>query len=165
MRSPTAVFVGLFVLFILTFFVLLSFFSVPSKAPSNIAAQNHTSLTRIPISWEPVPREFLHGFLAGYRVTYKAVYVGDLPVDSETVISRDVGPAITYLTLQNLVPLAVYRITVAARTNKGPGPRGVTFGGKVLKRVGIIATTFENTQIHFNSDVFAAIAVVVSKAS
>ena len=33
-----------------------------------------------------------------------------------------------------------------------------------FKRVGIIAKTFEKTRIHFNSDVFAAIAVVVAKA-
>ena len=30
-------------------------------------------------------------------------------------------------------------------------------------RVGIIATTFEKTRLHFFSDVFAAVAVVVAK--
>ena len=34
-----------------------------------------------------------------------------------------------------------------------------------LKRVGIIATMFEKTRIHFNDDVFPAVAVVVAKAS
>ena len=33
-----------------------------------------------------------------------------------------------------------------------------------LKRVGVIATTFEKTRIRFNSDVFTAVAVVVTKA-
>ena len=94
-------------------------------------AQNQTNLTEIPISWEPVPPEFLHGNLVGYRVTYQAVYIGDLPVDSEPVISIDVGPADTSLTLLNLEPLVVYRITVAGINNKGPGPEGVTFGGKL----------------------------------
>ena len=94
-------------------------------------AQNQTNLTAIPLSWEPVPPEFLHGNPAGYRITYQAVYIGDLPVDSEPVISIDVGPADTSLTLLNLEPLVVYRITVAAITNKGPGPEGVTFGGKL----------------------------------
>ena len=94
-------------------------------------AQNQTNLTAIPLSWEPVPPEFLHGNLVGYRVTYQAVYIGDLPVDSEPVISIDVGPPDTSLTLLNLEPLVVYRITVAAITNKGPGPEGVTFGGKL----------------------------------
>ena len=32
-----------------------------------------------------------------------------------------------------------------------------------LRRVGIIATTFKQTRIHFNSDVFAVVAVVVAK--
>ena len=49
---------------------------------------------------------------------------GDLPM-----IREDVGPAITSITLQNLEPLVVYRITVAARTVKGIGPSGTTFGG------------------------------------
>ena len=92
-------------------------------------AQNHTSLTSMPISWEPVPREFIHGSLVGYRVTYQAVAIGDLPVEYEPVISQDVGHAATFMTLQNLEPLVVYRITVAAISNKGPGPEGITFGG------------------------------------
>ena len=33
-----------------------------------------------------------------------------------------------------------------------------------LKRIGIIARTFQTTQIHFNSDIFAAAAVVDAKA-
>lgn len=105
-------------------------FTVPSKPPSKLAAQNYIGLTKIPISWEPVPQEFVHGYLAGYRVTYQAVYIGDLPADSEPVISEDIGPVNTSLTLQSLESLTVYRITVAARTNKGPGPEAVTFGSK-----------------------------------
>lgn len=65
-------------------------------------------------------------------MTYQAAYVGDLPVDSAPVISEDVGPAVTSMTLRNLEPLVVYRITVAARTSKGAGPNGVTFGGKLI---------------------------------
>ena len=65
----------------------------------------------------------------GYRVTYQAVAIGDLPVEFEPVISQDFGHAVTFTTLENLEPLVVYRITVAAISNKGPGPAGVTFGG------------------------------------
>ena len=32
------------------------------------------------------------------------------------------------------------------------------------RRSGIIVTTFEKTRIHFNSDVYAAVTIVVSKA-
>ena len=63
-------------------------------------------------------------------MTYQAVSIGDLPVEFEPVISEDVGNAVTSITLHNLEPLVVYRITVAALSNKGPGPAGVTFGGQ-----------------------------------
>jgi len=76
-------------------------------------------------------------------VTYQAVTIGDLPVDFESVISKDVGNAVTSMTLRNLKPLVVYRITVAAISNKGPGPAGVTFGGQSnLKNYGkVLAVT------------------------
>lgn len=105
-------------------------FLVPSRPPSNIRAQNRTSLTIIPIFWDPIPQEFTHGRLVGYRVTYQAVAIGDLPVEFEPLISQDVGHAATFMTLEKLEPLVVYRITVAAISNKGPGPQGVTFGGQ-----------------------------------
>ena len=62
-------------------------------------------------------------------MTYQAVKIGDLTAEGD-LISEDVGRLITSITLQKLEPLAVYKITVAARTNKGPGPEGVTFGGE-----------------------------------
>ena len=63
-------------------------------------------------------------------MTHQAVSIGDLAVEFEPVISKDVGNAVTSMTLRNLEPLVVYRITVAAISNKGPGPAGVTFGGQ-----------------------------------
>ena len=51
-------------------------------------------------------------------------------MDFEPVKSLDVGNGNTSLILRNLQPLVVYRITVAAISNKGPGPEGVTFGGE-----------------------------------
>ena len=105
-------------------------FLVPSRPPSKIAAKNHTSLTEIPISWEPVPQEFIHGRHVGYRVTYQAVSIGDLPAYFEPVMSIDVGNENTSMILRDLEPLVVYKITVAAISNQGPGPKGVTFGGR-----------------------------------
>ena len=63
-------------------------------------------------------------------MTHQAVSIGDLAVDFEPEISKDVGKAVTSMTLRNLRPLVVYRITVAAISNKGLGPAGVTFGGQ-----------------------------------
>ena len=105
-------------------------FTAPSRSPSKITAQNHTSLTEIPVSWEPVPQEFIHGRHVGYRVTYQAVSIGDLPAYFEPVMSLDVGTGNSSILLQNLEPLVVYKITVAAISNKGPGPEGVTYGGR-----------------------------------
>ena len=62
-------------------------------------------------------------------MTYQAVKIGDLTAEGD-LISEDVGRSITSTTLQDLEPLAVYKITVAARTNKGAGPEGITFGGE-----------------------------------
>ena len=46
--------------------------------------------------------------------------------------------------------------------SKNSSPENVTYICH-LRQVGIIATTFEKTQIHFNSDVLAAVALVVAK--
>ena len=104
-------------------------FLVPSRPPSKITAKNHTSLAEIPISWEPVPQEFIHGRYVGYRVTYQAVFIGDLPAYFEPVMSIDVGNENTSMILRDLEPVVMYKITVAAISNQGPGPKGVTFGG------------------------------------
>lgn len=64
-------------------------------------------------------------------MTFQAVSIGDLPVEFEPVITKDVGNAVTSMILRNLKPLVVYRITVAAISNKGPGPAGITFGGQL----------------------------------
>ena len=45
--------------------------------------------------------------------------------------------------------------------SKNSIPANFTYIRHFKKRVGIIATTFEESRIHFNSDVFAAVAVVV----
>ena len=42
----------------------------------------------------------------------------------------DVGNENTSMILRDLEPLVVYKITVAAISNQGPGPKGVTFGGR-----------------------------------
>ena len=63
-------------------------------------------------------------------MTYQAVKIGDLTAEGD-LISEDVARSITSITLQDLEPLAVYKITVAARTKKGPGPEGITFGGEL----------------------------------
>ncbi|CAH3152802.1 unnamed protein product, partial [Pocillopora meandrina] len=101
---------------------------VPSRPPSKITAKNHTSLAEIPISWEPVPQEFIHGRHVGYRVTYQDVSIGDLPAYFEPVMCIDIGNENTSMILRDLEPLVVYKITVAAISNQGPGPKGVTFG-------------------------------------
>ena len=48
----------------------------------------------------------------------------------EPVMSIDVGNEKTSMILRDLEPLVVYKITVAAISNQGPGPKGVTFGGR-----------------------------------
>ena len=49
-------------------------------------------------------------------MTYQAVTIGDLPVEFEPVISEDIGHAVTSMTLENLEPFVVYKITVPYQT-------------------------------------------------
>ncbi|XP_048579794.1 uncharacterized protein LOC5501224 isoform X1 [Nematostella vectensis] len=101
---------------------------VPGQAPSNITAQNRTTLTTIPVSWVPVPTEHMNGVLTGYYIRYVLVRLGDETVSTQEHVGLDVPPDNTSAVLRDLRALAVYRIEVAARTRRGVGPAGVTFG-------------------------------------
>ena len=49
-------------------------------------------------------------------------------MEFKSVKSEEVGHAATFMTLENPEPLVAYGVTVAAVSNKGPGPEGITFG-------------------------------------
>ena len=96
-----------------------------SPEPSEFVQYHDT----IPISWEPVTKEFAHGSLVEYRVTYQAVTISDLQVEFEPAMSEDIRHAATSMTLENLEPLVGYRITVSCQT-RGLDRRGlIIFGG------------------------------------
>ena len=55
---------------VMSTFLIISSFSVPSHSPRNITAFN-TSSTSINVTWQPIPNDHVNGILLGYRVLYK----------------------------------------------------------------------------------------------
>lgn len=61
---------------------------------------------------------------------YQVVFIGDLLVDFEFVLSKDVGKLVMFMILCNFKLFVVYRIIVVVILNKGFGLVGVIFGGQ-----------------------------------
>ncbi|XP_041416727.1 receptor-type tyrosine-protein phosphatase S isoform X14 [Xenopus laevis] len=91
--------------------------SKPSAPPQNIKCVS-TKSTTILVSWLPPPVESQNGVLAGYSVCYSAL-------DSEDTRPKELKniPAqTTQILLDALEKWTMYRITVVAHTEVGPGP-------------------------------------------
>ncbi|OCU00265.1 hypothetical protein XELAEV_1800603112mg, partial [Xenopus laevis] len=89
----------------------------PSAPPQNIKCVS-TKSTTILVSWLPPPVESQNGVLAGYSVCYSAL-------DSEDTRPKELKniPAqTTQILLDALEKWTMYRITVVAHTEVGPGP-------------------------------------------
>ena len=115
------------------YFLYLFFFSVPSRAPSNITFKD-VRATRVTVSWNPLPWQFHNGRLLGYKV-----YLRKNPyysVQSNTSSVNFSNPNTTQITLTGLEPAQRYDVSVSAFTSKGEGPRSYNYyvtTGKPLK--------------------------------
>ena len=100
---------------------LISLFTAPTAAPSEVQVQN-TSSTSIFVSWGEVPADSKNGVILSYTVTYVGPE-GRTEIETVPIPSRNV-------TLMKLNEHTEYQITVAASTSKGLGrksePRKIT---------------------------------------
>lgn len=94
------------------------FFSVPSRAPTNVQVSNH-GLNEFLVQWDPVPIQYVNGRLLGYTVYYKDTqYYYSL---EKAVNTSD--PDEPHVILTGIQTGQSYQISVAAFTSKGHGPR------------------------------------------
>ena len=102
---------------------------VPSQPPVHLKTLSRISPTKLNITWEPVPTEFMHGTLKNYIVRYQKVKAGDENKEEEEVKSHKVDANTTHFVLTDLDPYVEYQVSVAATTAKGKGPFAYATGG------------------------------------
>ena len=106
------------------------FFSqVPSQPPESIIVENHVTLTTIPVAWQPIAPNHIHGILLGYKVRYQAVAIGEEPVEDQPIREQIVNPSTFSLVLKNLEIFTLYRIDVLGYTIMGNGPPATDYAG------------------------------------
>ena len=94
------------------------YFTVPSRAPTNVQVANH-GLNEFLVQWDPVPLQYVNGRLLGYRVYYKDTqyyYLLEKSVNTS-------NPDESHVILTGIQTGQRYQISVAAFTSKGQGPR------------------------------------------
>lgn len=104
-------------------------FTVPDVSPLHVQAESRWTPHTIPLRWNHIPLHLLNGLLAGYRIRYQAVEIGQCPYREdprEVVIPAENVSTI----LTGLESFAVYRIEITGLTIKGDGPSEVVFAGK-----------------------------------
>lgn len=102
---------------------------VPSKPPEGIIAESHVTLTTIPVNWQPIDSNHIHGILLGYKIRYQAVAIGEEPVEDEPIREEIVSPSTFFLVLKNLEIFTLYRIDVMGYTIMGNGPSATDYAG------------------------------------
>ena len=102
---------GVYLSFSLFFEHIFIFILVPSLSPSNLRAHN-TSSTTLRVTWLPVPQEFLHGILLGYRLFFKAEK--NLFYENVTTVNQT-------LELTGLEKFTNYSMKILAFTRIGDG--------------------------------------------
>ena len=86
----------------------------------NLNAVNLSGPHSMLVSWEPVPKGFVHGILLGYRVLYRVLTLAGEEVKEPTLI-KTTDENTLHTTLEGLQNYAVYDIRVLAFTIKGDG--------------------------------------------
>ena len=102
---------------------------VPSKPPNNINAESHVTLTTVPVTWQPIDPNGIHGVLLGYKIRYQAVAIGQEPVKDQPIIEKTVTASTLSLVLTNLEIFTLYRVDVLGYTIMGDGPPATATAG------------------------------------
>lgn len=108
----------------------------PKGTPINVSAQNYTNTTLINVTWKPIEDELILEKMLGYRVSYRAVMIGDEEVKKEQpTYNFTVRKTTLQAVIQGLETYTRYQINVSGFTRKGDGPGGIILGGIVTKLV------------------------------
>ena len=105
------------------------YFLVPSKPPNNINAESHVTLTTVPVTWQPIDPNGIHGVLLGYKIRYQAVAIGQELVKDQPIIEKTVTVSTLSLVLTNLEIFTLYRVDVLGYTIMGDGPPATATAG------------------------------------
>ena len=102
-----------------------------------MTAYNHTSTTSINITWLPFDDEFILERMLGYRVSYRAVRIGDEEVEEEEVPTFNFTVRKTTLdaVIEGVDSYTRYQINVSGFSRRGDGPSAITDGGMINKRL------------------------------
>ncbi|KAL9958642.1 hypothetical protein ACROYT_G035690 [Oculina patagonica] len=102
----------------------------PKKTPINVTAYNHTSTTSINVTWLPFDDEFILERMLGYRVSYRAVRIGDEDVEEWQVPTYNFTVRKTTLdaVIMGLDTYTRYQINVSGFSRRGDGPSAITNG-------------------------------------
>lgn len=91
---------------------------------------DHIAPTSLVLQWKPVPREFVHGVLTGYKVQYRAVEQGERNIWSKA-FEMNVPGHVNKVKVTNLTSYTRYQFTVLAKTKVGNGVASEPmFGGQ-----------------------------------
>ena len=96
---------------------LSGFFLVPSRSAISVHARN-TSHTSLLVEWNPIPAEYIHGVLLGYRVLFWRSNESN-----ETYETRQTGPDVHSVRLTDLWIYTKYKIRVLGFTSAGKGSK------------------------------------------
>ncbi|XP_068752195.1 uncharacterized protein [Montipora capricornis] len=114
----------------------------PGRPPENVSAANRTTPTMIPVSWQPISKEYyVHGILRGYIVTYRAVKNPNEELEEKAKHVR-VGPSNRSVELQHLSSFTIYSIQVRAFTDKGNGTPSEVIYAETCKCFSKLYTNF-----------------------
>lgn len=109
-----------------TIFLML----VPSMPPQSVTAHNLTSAVAINVTWTPVPVGHVNGLLMGYSIKYQRIRTAELGVVDADEHTLTVKSTDLLVELQ-VQTYSIYKIQVAAFTQKGMGPYSeFVYGGK-----------------------------------
>ena len=113
--------------------------TAPSVAPENATCWNKTSPNKITIAYDPVPMDFIHGILKGYRIEYRAIKIGFEWKSNYPLQHVMVSPFYIKTTIRNLSPNTVYEIQVMAVNEHGIGAKSqIFYGGNLFLLVAAI---------------------------
>lgn len=110
-------------------------FQVPSKPPYNVTAESHVTLTTIPVAWNPIDPNHIHGTLLGYKIRYQAVAIGQETEEEQPITEKRVNNTTFTLTLRHLEMFTLYRVDVLGYTVMGDGPPATDYAGMFAIRI------------------------------
>lgn len=96
-----------------------------------MTSYNYTSTTSVNVTWLPFDDLFILERMLGYRVSYRAVKIGDEDVGSGEAPTHNFTVRKTTLTalIEGLESYTRYQINVSGFSRRGDGPSAITEGG------------------------------------